>query len=193
MKFKLSCLIVLFVFIISNSLYAFDNLVYPKEVAQKNERLVENTKLKKTYNFLPIKPSKVKNSENTVKKQSHKKKISQNDTSKIGDIFLWISMGFSFTSILFTLFISLIIGLILLFIGLIFLIIGFSLGGGKKKNKTENKSQVLRDMVHLKNGSIIKCQIIEQVVGESIKIKTSDGSIIVYKMDEVLKITKEEE
>lgn len=47
------------------------------------------------------------------------------------------------------------------------------------------------DCVHLKNGSILKGVIIEQVIGESIKIQTDDGSVFVYKMSEVQKITKE--
>lgn len=48
------------------------------------------------------------------------------------------------------------------------------------------------DVVYLKNGSIIKGTIVEQVPNVSLKIKTSDGSIFVYQMDEVEKITKEE-
>lgn len=47
------------------------------------------------------------------------------------------------------------------------------------------------DCVHLKNGSILKGIIIEQIIGESIKVQTDDGSIFVYKMSEVLKISKE--
>jgi hypothetical protein len=48
------------------------------------------------------------------------------------------------------------------------------------------------DVVYLKNGSIIHGIIIEQVPNESIKIQTADRNIFVFKMDEVLKITKEE-
>lgn len=47
------------------------------------------------------------------------------------------------------------------------------------------------EVVHLKNGSMIKGMIIEQVPNESIKIQTSDGSVFVYQMSEVEKITKE--
>ena len=50
-----------------------------------------------------------------------------------------------------------------------------------------------QDVVYLKNGSIIKGTIIEQVPNESIKIQTADGSIFVYKMEEILKMTKEME
>lgn len=47
------------------------------------------------------------------------------------------------------------------------------------------------EAVYLKNGSVIKGTIIEQIPNESLKIETSDGSIFVYKMEEVAKITKE--
>ncbi len=47
------------------------------------------------------------------------------------------------------------------------------------------------DVVYLKNGSVIRGTIIEQVPNESIKIQTSDGSIFAYQIDEVQKMTKE--
>lgn len=53
-------------------------------------------------------------------------------------------------------------------------------------------AQNYTEVVYLKNGSIIKGVIIEQVPNVSLKIKTSDGSLIICKMDEVSKITKEE-
>ena len=49
----------------------------------------------------------------------------------------------------------------------------------------------MRDVVHLKNGGITKGIIIEQIPNESIKVHTADGSIFVYKMDEIEKIEKE--
>jgi hypothetical protein len=51
---------------------------------------------------------------------------------------------------------------------------------------------VYEDVLYLTNGSVIHGMIIEQVPNESIKIKTADRNIFVYRMDEVLKITKEE-
>ena len=47
------------------------------------------------------------------------------------------------------------------------------------------------DVVHLKNGSMIKGTIIEQIPNESIKIETSDGSIFVYDFDQISKISIE--
>lgn len=54
-------------------------------------------------------------------------------------------------------------------------------------------AQKMQETVYLKNGSIIKGTIVEQVPNESLKIRTADGSLFVYQMSEVTKITKEEE
>jgi hypothetical protein len=54
------------------------------------------------------------------------------------------------------------------------------------------------DIVYLKNGSIIKGIVTEQVLGYYLKIMTTDGNILdyknilIYQMDEVEKISKEE-
>ena len=48
------------------------------------------------------------------------------------------------------------------------------------------------DVVYLKNGSIIRGIITEQIPNESVKIQTKDKNVFVYKMDEISKITKEE-
>lgn len=50
----------------------------------------------------------------------------------------------------------------------------------------------LEEVVYLKNGSVIRGTIIEQVPNQSLKIQTKDGNIFVYNMSEVEKITKEE-
>ena len=47
------------------------------------------------------------------------------------------------------------------------------------------------DCVYLNNGSIIKGVIVEQIPGESIKIKTADGSLFVFKISEISDIKKE--
>lgn len=48
-----------------------------------------------------------------------------------------------------------------------------------------------RDIVYLKNGSIVKGIIIEQVPNKSLKIETADGSIFVYEFSEIERIEKE--
>lgn len=63
---------------------------------------------------------------------------------------------------------------------IIFGIIGFTQAQGR-----------LQEVVYLKNGSIIRGTILEQVPNRSLKIETADGSIFVYPMREVQKITKE--
>ncbi|WP_291859230.1 outer membrane beta-barrel protein [Marinilabilia sp.] len=49
-----------------------------------------------------------------------------------------------------------------------------------------------RDVVHLKNGSIIKGTVTEIIPDKHIKIVTADGSIFVYAMAEIDKMSKEE-
>lgn len=88
--------------------------------------------------------------------------------------------------LLILLFASIIIGGLLMLLGLVFVISGSNAG----KDDTEDKSEYV-DIVYLKNGSIIRGIVIEQIPNVSIKIQTKDGSIFVYKMEEVEKITKE--
>lgn len=47
------------------------------------------------------------------------------------------------------------------------------------------------EVVHLKNGSMIRGVIIEQIPEQTLKIQTSDGSVFVYSYSEIAKITKE--
>jgi hypothetical protein len=47
------------------------------------------------------------------------------------------------------------------------------------------------EVVYLKNGSIIRGVIIEQIPGKSLKIQTKDRNVFVYQMDEIEKIAKE--
>ena len=49
-----------------------------------------------------------------------------------------------------------------------------------------------QEIVYLKNGSIIKGIVLEQIPNVSLKMKTSDGNIFIYEMKDVEKITKEE-
>jgi hypothetical protein len=52
-------------------------------------------------------------------------------------------------------------------------------------------SQNYQDVIFLKNGSIIRGVIIEQVPNVSIKIETADRNVFVYQMNEIEKLTKE--
>ena len=53
-------------------------------------------------------------------------------------------------------------------------------------------AQNFQEVVYLKNGSVIRGVIIEQVPNQSVKIQTSDGNIFVYQISDVEKITKEQ-
>lgn len=52
--------------------------------------------------------------------------------------------------------------------------------------------QSLQDVVYLKNGSIIRGVIIEQIPNQSIKIQTKDKNVFVFNIGEIEKITKED-
>ena len=47
-----------------------------------------------------------------------------------------------------------------------------------------------RDVIYLKNGSVIKGKIIEMNPSGNLKIETADGSLFVYRMDEIKKWRK---
>ncbi len=49
----------------------------------------------------------------------------------------------------------------------------------------------LQEVMYLKNGSIVRGTIVEQISNQSLKIQTNDGSVFVYEMAEVVKIAKE--
>lgn len=49
----------------------------------------------------------------------------------------------------------------------------------------------LQDIVYLKNGSVIRGVIVEQVPDKSVKIQTADGSLFVYTPNDIAKITRE--
>lgn len=52
------------------------------------------------------------------------------------------------------------------------------------------QAQSVKDVVYLKNGSVVYGNITEIKPDQNVKIKTSDGSIFVYEMSQVDKITK---
>lgn len=54
-----------------------------------------------------------------------------------------------------------------------------------------NTQKVMEDVVYLKNGAIIRGIIIEQVPNKSLEIKSNDNNYLIFNMDEVQKITKE--
>ena len=126
----------------------------------------------------------LKNNEVNIESKS----VSANDDSDglIGlRILGWIiwSLG-----LLMILFVSILTGSLICLLGILFVVLG-----KKKKDpasKSENKPEYI-DVVYLKNGGVIRGMIIEQTPNVQIKIQTKDGSIFVYKMEEIEKMTKE--
>ncbi len=54
-----------------------------------------------------------------------------------------------------------------------------------------NTKKPMEDVVYLKNGAIIRGIIIEQVPNKTLEIKSNDNNYLIFNMNEVLKITKE--
>ena len=52
-------------------------------------------------------------------------------------------------------------------------------------------AQPLEDVVYLKDGTIVRGTIIEQIPGKSLKIQTQGGSMFIYTLEEIAKIVKE--
>jgi hypothetical protein len=92
--------------------------------------------------------------------------------------------------LLILLFASIIAGALLMLLGLVFVIAGGNGSSSPQSNTKPDNSQYV-DVVYLKNGSVIRGMILEQTPNVSIKIQTKDGSIFVYKMEDVEKMTKE--
>ena len=50
----------------------------------------------------------------------------------------------------------------------------------------------LQDVVYLKNGSVVRGVIIEQVPNQSIRLQTTDGNIFAFQMDDIERLTREQ-
>ena len=60
-----------------------------------------------------------------------------------------------------------------------------------QKPETNFENIPLIDVVYLKDGRILKGIIVEQVPGLSIKIQVGDGSTLVFKVSEIVRMTRE--
>lgn len=74
-------------------------------------------------------------------------------------------------------------------IALLFLLSILFLGISTHAQAQQTSRQV--DVVYLKNGSIIRGQVISYSPDEGVRIQTADGSIFVYEADSLERITKE--
>jgi hypothetical protein len=105
-----------------------------------------------------------------------------------------VGVFFLIIGIVVLLLVSIIGGIFLSVLGLLLMSSGKS--SSESRNRVEDSVKEERkieyvEVLYLKNGSIIRGMIIEQIPNEQVKIQTSDGSVFVYTMDQVLKITKE--
>lgn len=116
-----------------------------------------------------------------------KKKYSVPEQTTTKNVFVILAVIALITGLIILLLVDIVFGVILLILGLGFLIAGLAGKNDSSKDKGE-----YQDVVYLKNGSVIRGLIIEQIPNQSLKIQTKDGSVFFYKMDDVEKITKEQ-
>jgi len=160
-----------------------------KENVEGNYTQTENVVLKHDKNVQPADTSSIKRGRQDPKAGTDEMFADKKSATGGGGALLiigWLLIGLG---IVLLLFISILVGILLMLLGLVFIIVGRK--GGKGPKISTNDSSEYVDVVYLKNGSVVRGVIIEQVPGVSLKIQTSDGSVFFYKMDEIEKITKE--
>ncbi len=191
----------------------FINLCFVWAVSSLHQNVSANTHIillpieeKISYPVSPISPIKKKLKHNN-NKISLKKKLTpnvKNNETATKTILVVSGIVILLLGLIILWYVSIILGAFLSLLGIALLIFGFVKNNNKHANNNDNSKSDTnnkkdkapmpaskRDVVYLKNGSIIKGEIIEQIMGESVKIQTADGSIFIYKSAEVEKITKE--
>ncbi len=75
----------------------------------------------------------------------------------------------------------------------IFIVCVFSIASAQNRDNAPvvDTKKVMEDVVYLKNGAVIRGIIIEQVPNKTVEIKSNDNNYLIFKMDEIQKITKE--
>lgn len=149
------------------------------------------TALVKDYLSKRVQPQKATR---MIKKMERKEyhSIANDDINGGKFAFRIIGICLSLIGFLVFLFVSWLIGLIVLLLGVGLLIAGINRNSRIANNSSKNSGEEWQDVVYLKNGSIIRGMIIEQIPNRSLKIMTADGSVFVYEIDQVEKITKEQ-
>jgi hypothetical protein len=112
---------------------------------------------------------------------------------KSASSYLYIALVVLICGLFIFLFVSILFGALIMFLGLVDLIIALIVSSGSRTANSKNGQNIqeYQDVVYLKNGGILRGMIIEQIPNVQLKIQTKDGSVFVYKMDEIEKITKE--
>jgi hypothetical protein len=143
---------------------------------------------KKIYKSLSVGHDKVK--AKPIEKVSYKKSIPFKKKGKSNGGLMVVGWIFIMIGVVVLLLVSILGGALIAALGLVFVIASIS---GKNNSEPEKKKESeLQDVIYLKNGSIVRGVIIEQIPNESLKIQTKDGNVFVYKIDEVMKMTKEQ-
>jgi len=163
------------------------------------EYTLESVQGAKTNSFKSDKFKKTSTLKNIVlNRKALKKKIKQLEIKAISEddgdnsglrTVGWIVL---ILGLLVLIFASILIGALLMLLGLIFVKAGGNKSNSSNDSEEKQDKNKYIDVVYLKNGSIIRGTILEQIPNVSIKIQTKDGSLFVYKMDDVEKITKEQ-
>ena len=136
--------------------------------------------------------NETKNAKNSYKKSNNTELSADKKESSGGKALTIIGWILLIIGVVLLLLVSILIGVIVGLFGLLLIIGGASMkNGGSKTNKKTQQTEYV-DVVYLKNGSIIKGLIIEQIPNDQLKIQTRDGNVFVYKFDEIQKIAKEE-
>lgn len=173
---------------ISSSVFAYE-LIAPKKNSEPIKSYTNTKAATASQSIDKLKSGQFSPEKKKVKKKTfHTNKPEDNKT--LYTVFSILSITFSVVSLILSLFVSWVAGLLLLIPALLFLIL--ALVTKPKKETTEKESkETYRDVLYLKNGSIVKGMIVEQIPNVSYKIETGDGSVFIYKFEEVEKITKE--
>jgi len=160
----------------------------------KNQENPNSNYLKKTHN--PLEHKKV-NEGKKKKSQIKTRKANSNQDNGARTALIIAGVIVTILSLVVIWYASILFGAILLLGGLAMWIIGGVMPKSENQRtksnryKTETQYNEMVDVVYLKNGGVRRGIIIEQIPGKSLKIKTNDGSVYVFKMDEIEKITKE--
>lgn len=151
----------------------------------------KTNRMSEEFNFVSVTKNKISNEKVVINKlKEFKTKNSSSDEEGSGALRAigWIVVILGFLILLLA---SIFLGALLMLLGLIFVIGGRKKDGASSQSNTKNENTEYIDVVYLKNGSVIRGMVIEQTPNVSLKIQTKDGSIFVYKMEEVEKMTKE--
>ena len=72
-----------------------------------------------------------------------------------------------------------------------YLVVAVAMVSVSVTNETWAATDHMESVLYFKNGNVIRGVIVEQVLGESLRIQTREGNILKFQVDEIEKITTE--